>query len=212
MYFFDLDGTLLDSNGVWTRIDTEFLGRYGIDPVPPDYTDYVTHHNFPDAAAYTRRRFSLPLTEKEIMDGWQGMAREAYAGQLALKPGVEDFLERARKAGIRCAVLTSCIPELCALALAGHGLTRYFEQVFPTVELDMEKRNPDLFTQLAQRCGVEPGDCVLFEDSPVSCAAARQAGWRVFGVPDPLFGGQAEELRQICGPEAYPFSFLRPLP
>ena len=41
MLFFDLDGTLLDSNGVWLDIDVEFLGRQGISPVPADYTDYV---------------------------------------------------------------------------------------------------------------------------------------------------------------------------
>ena len=39
MYFFDLDGTLLDSNGIWLDIDIEFLGRRGISPVPEDYTD-----------------------------------------------------------------------------------------------------------------------------------------------------------------------------
>ena len=46
----DLDGTLLDSNGIWLDIDIEFLGRRGISPVPEDYTDYVTHHSAPDAA------------------------------------------------------------------------------------------------------------------------------------------------------------------
>ena len=67
MYFFDLDGTLLDSNGIWLDIDIEFLGRRGISPVPEDYTDYVTHHSAPDAARYTRERFSLPETPEEIM-------------------------------------------------------------------------------------------------------------------------------------------------
>ena len=70
MYFFDLDGTLLDSNGIWLDIDIEFLGRRGISPVPEDYTDYVTHHSAPDAARYTRERFSLPETPEEIMEGW----------------------------------------------------------------------------------------------------------------------------------------------
>ena len=45
MLFFDLDGTLLDSNGIWLDIDIEFLGRHGIAPVPEDYTEYVTHHS-----------------------------------------------------------------------------------------------------------------------------------------------------------------------
>ena len=88
MYFFDLDGTLLDSNGIWLDIDIEFLGRRGISPVPEDYTDYVTHHSAPDAARYTRERFSLPETPEEIMEGWMSMARSAYAHALPLKPGV----------------------------------------------------------------------------------------------------------------------------
>ena len=88
MYFFDLDGTLLDSNGIWLDIDIEFLGRRGISPVPEDYTDYVTHHSAPDAARYTRERFSLPETPEEIMEGWMSMARSAYAHTLPLKPGV----------------------------------------------------------------------------------------------------------------------------
>ena len=50
MFFFDLDGTLLDSTSVWTDIDVAFLGSHGISPVPEDYTDYVTHHSAPDAA------------------------------------------------------------------------------------------------------------------------------------------------------------------
>lgn len=99
MYFFDLDGTLLDSNGIWLDIDIEFLGRRGISPVPEDYTDYVTHHSAPDAARYTRERFSLPETPEEIMEGWMSMARSAYAHTLPLKPGVPAFLDACRRRG-----------------------------------------------------------------------------------------------------------------
>ena len=53
---FDMDGTLLDSNGIWLDIDIEFLGRRGISPVPEDYPDYVTHHSAPDAAPPHRSR------------------------------------------------------------------------------------------------------------------------------------------------------------
>ena len=70
MYFFDLDGTLLDSNGIWLDIDVDFLGRFGVGPVPEDYTDYVAHHSYPDAAVYTRERFGLKLSPEEIMGIW----------------------------------------------------------------------------------------------------------------------------------------------
>lgn len=141
MYFFDLDGTLLDSNGIWLDIDIEFLGRRGISPVPEDYTDYVTHHSAPDAARYTRERFSLPETPEEIMEGWMSMARSAYAHTLPLKPGVPAFLDACRRRGTRMAVLTSCMPPLCRAALEHHRLLDCFEAVYTTAELGIEKRD-----------------------------------------------------------------------
>ena len=99
MLFFDLDGTLLDSNGIWLDIDIEFLGRHGIAPVPEDYTEYVTHHSPLDAARYTRTRFGLSETAEEIRQTWLQMARAAYAGKLELKPGARALLERCRRRG-----------------------------------------------------------------------------------------------------------------
>ena len=64
----------------------------------------------------------------------------------------------------------------------------------------------------AELCGAEPGECVLFDDSPVYCGAAKQAGWQVFGVADPIFADRAEEMAAICGPGRFPFSFTGELP
>lgn len=177
MYFFDLDGTLLDSNGIWLDIDRDFLARHGISPVPEDYTEYVTHHSFPDAAAYTRRRFGLDMPEEDICRAWLDMALEAYSHQLPLKPGAGEYVRRAHERGERCALLSSCMPELCRAALAHHGLTDCFSHILTAAELGLEKRNPALYRHAAERCGVPNGDCVLFDDSPLACAAAgKRAG------------------------------------
>ena len=195
---FDMDGTLLDSNGIWLDIDIEFLGRRGISPVPEDYTDYVTHHSAPDAARYTRERFSLPETPEEIMEGWMSMARSAYAHTLPLKPGVPAFLDACRRRGTRMAVLTSCMPPLCRAALEHHRLLDCFEAVYTTAELGIEKRDPALYCLAAERSGVPPQSCLLFEDSPSYCAAARQAGFTVVGVFDPLFAPRWGEMEALC--------------
>lgn len=212
MYFFDLDGTLLDSNGIWLDIDIEFLGLHGISPVPEEYTEYVTHHTFQEAAEYTRRCFSLPLTPEEIVAVWHTMARDAYANTLPLKEGARDFLERANRAGIRCALLTSCMPSLCEAALRHHSLEPLLERVLTTTSLGADKRTPELFRRAAAACGEEPGNCVLFDDSPVYCAAAKEAGWQIYGVEDPIFEDRREEMAALCGPGRFPFSFTMPLP
>lgn len=198
MLFFDLDGTLLDSNGVWLDIDVEFLGRQGISPVPADYTDYVAHHSAPDAARYTKERFGLPHSPQDILNAWLELAREAYAHTLPLKPGAKEFLLRCHRAGERMAVLTSCMPPLCQAALERHGLLPLLEGVLTTKELGLEKRDPALYRKAAEHFGVDGADCLLFEDAPDYCAAAYQAGWTVAGVRDPLFQEREEELKTAC--------------
>ena len=183
MYFFDLDGTLLDSNGIWLDIDRDFLARHGISPVPEDYTEYVTHHSFPDAAAYTRRRFGLDMPEEDICRAWLDMALEAYSHQLPLKPGAGEYVRRAHERGERCALLSSCMPELCRAALAHHGLTDCFSHILTAAELGLEKRDPVLYRRAAEICGVPNGDCVLFDDSPLACAAALK-GIEIFERED----------------------------
>ena len=212
MYFFDLDGTLLDSNGIWLDIDIQFLAKHGISPVPRDYTDYVTHHTFQDAAEYTRRVFSLSLSAQEIIAQWREMAREAYASQLELKPEARDFLERAAAAGEKTALLTSCMPNLCQAALEHHGLLSLLSPILTTFQLGLEKRDPRLYQEVSRLCGQRMENCVLFDDSPVYCAAAREAGWQVFGAADPVFADRAEEMARICGPGRFPFDFSGPLP
>ena len=195
MLFFDLDGTLLDSNGVWLDIDIAFLGRHGVTPVPEDYTWYVTHHSAPDSARYTRERFHLSETAEDIQSAWLDMAREAYAQRLELKPGARALLERCRREALPMAVLTSCIPELCRAALSRHGILEWFQGIVFAQETGLEKGDPALYRYSAERFGVSPGACVLFEDSPGYCAAARQAGFFVVGVRDPLYAGREGEIQ-----------------
>ena len=61
---FDLDGTLLDSMGVWDQVDIDFLSKRGID-VPDDYMTKVAAMQFRQIAEYTIARFSLTDTPED---------------------------------------------------------------------------------------------------------------------------------------------------
>ena len=56
---FDLDGTLLESMGIWAQIDQRFLAKRGIS-LPDDYVEKVTPMNYRDAAAYTCLLYTSP--------------------------------------------------------------------------------------------------------------------------------------------------------
>lgn len=203
MLFFDLDGTLLDSNGIWLQIDIDFLREHGIDPVPQDYTDFVSRSSFNASAVFTKERFRLSMSIDQIVARWQEMAREHYAGRLPLKPGAWELLNELVRRGERLAIVTSCMPHLCMSALEHHGIAGLFHSIHYSHLLGIEKSDPDLFRQVARLEGLAPQDCVLLDDSPDYCAAAKEAGWQVWGVYDPLFDHRAQELSALCGPNRF---------
>ena len=196
MYLFDLDGTLIDSNGIWENVDRTFLSRRGF-PYTKEYRDGMAHMIFPLAAEFTKKFCGLDESCEEIMAEWMTLARDSYA-HVALKPGARALLEKLRAQGERLAVFTSAVPEHCDTALRVHGLASYFERVVFAHDLGVNKSTPEAFYLAAEALGVRPGDCVLLDDSAHSCRAAKDAGLTVIGVFDPVFADIEAGMAEVC--------------
>ncbi|MFI3252858.1 MAG: HAD family phosphatase [Eubacteriales bacterium] len=198
MIFFDLDGTLLDSNGLWIRIDETFLALRGISSVPQDYIEYVTNHVAPKAAAYTKERFQLEESAEEILKEWQSMATKAYCNELPLKKGALELLESLKQEDVPMCLLTACIPELCYGALENHGISSYFKTVHTAIELGMDKRDKELFPLVANLQGKHPSECILIDDAIDYCSAAKAAGFTVYGIHDSNTSQTKAPLKDVC--------------
>ena len=204
MLLFDMDGTLIDSNGIWKDVDEEFLARRGL-PYTQEYYEGVAHTIFPLAARFTKEFCHLPESQEEIMAEWMELAGDIYATNVEEKPGVRAFLEKMKAAGERMAVVTSAVPVHCRSALGHLELLPYFEQVFFAQELGTEKKYPELWERVAEELGVAPGECTLFDDSVEAIRGAKKAGMHTVGVADPYFAASAEEMRETA--ERYIDSF-----
>lgn len=196
LYLFDLDGTLIDSNGIWADVDRTFLARRGF-PYTKEYRDGMAHMIFPLAAEFTKEFCHLDESCEDIMAEWMTLAEDRYA-HVALKSGARALLDKLRAQGERLAVFTSAVPEHCAAALAVHGLAPYFERVVYAHDLGMNKSSPEAFRRAAELLGVRAADCVLLDDSVRSCRAAREAGLTVIGVYDPVFADVEADLSDVC--------------
>lgn len=194
MKLFDLDGTLIDSNGIWVEVDAAFLSHHGLTNTD-EYMYTVGHSIFPVAAEFTKTYYSLELSAQEIMGEWLSMARTAYA-QVELKPGAAEFLSRCQAAGEPMAMFTACVPELCHIALERHKLGGYFQDIIFAQELGIEKRDPTVYPLTAQRLEADVGQCTFYEDAPANCAAAKSAGLTVVGVYDPFYEQYQDQVRK----------------
>ena len=197
MLIFDLDGTLIDSNGVWVEVDKTFLERRGA-PYTREYYEGVAHTILSNCAIFTKEYLHLEESCEEIIAEWMELAADKYGTQVPLKPHVKEYLDKCRDAGHRMAVFTACVPEHCRAAMDRHGLEPYFERVIYAQELGVDKKSPAIFRKVAESLGVRPRDCVLFDDSLSACKAAKAAGMTVVGVHDGWFSDTSVDMREVC--------------
>jgi len=182
-YIFDLDGTLLDSMGVWDQIDVDFLAKRGI-TVPPDYMNATSLMTPYEAAVYTIKRFVLQNSVDGLIREWNDMAAYAYGHTVRMKPYAKEYLITLRERGAKLAVATSMSPELCAPVLRNNGIDTMFHAICNTDETGYGKSRPDVFLLAAKKIGVTPGDCLVFEDILAAVKSAKSVGMSVCAVYD----------------------------
>lgn len=196
MFFFDMDGTLIDSNRIWKDVDREFLARRGL-PYTRAYYNGVAHTIMPKAAVFTKEFCHLSESTDQIIAEWMELAGQLY-DRVPIKPGVRAYLRQCRAEGRRIAMVTSSVPAHCHAALAHLELEKYFERIVFAHDLGLEKQDPAIWRHAAELCAVRPEDCTVFDDSIAACRGARAARMRVVGVYDGFFAADEPEMRGFC--------------
>jgi HAD superfamily hydrolase (TIGR01509 family) len=97
-------------------------------------------------------------------------------------PGVRAWLERLREAGVGCAIGSSTHRANIDLTLGVIGLGEFFSGIVTAEDVTLGKPDPEVFVKAAERLGLAPAQCVVFEDAFVGIEAARAGGMKVVGV------------------------------
>ena len=195
---FDLDGTLIDSLGVWEKIDRDFLEKKRGIPLPDDYVDVIAPMTFAETAVYTRERFGLSETPQQLMDEWTEMSIYEYSNNIRLKSGVHEYLRRLKNDGVKIALCTSSPSFLYEPVLKNNGIYDYFDSFTGTCEIGKGKTEPDVYIFAAEKTGVPVHDCMAFEDVLEAARSAAAAKMAVCGVYDDRGRAYVDEMKKIC--------------
>jgi beta-phosphoglucomutase-like phosphatase (HAD superfamily) len=109
--------------------------------------------------------------------------------RLPLMPGVEARIVEARALGLKIAVASSSSSGWVRGHLDRHRLTPRLDLVRTREDVTRVKPFPDLYLSAAAGLGVDPGTCLVFEDSLNGVRAAKAAGARCLAVPNPITRG-----------------------
>ena len=187
---FDLDGTLLDTEPLYTLAAERVVARFG------KVFDFGIKRQIMGGGPLAGARFvvehlGLPITPEEYLAEREVILREAFVTARAM-PGAIDLIDALHARGIPLAIGTSSERALCLLKLAAQPFGARFHTIACSDDPGVvsAKPAPDIFLAAARGLGAAPERCLVFEDAPKGVAAARAAGMAVIAVIDPMMSGE----------------------
>lgn len=181
---FDLDGTLVDSMWVWKDIDEQDFRMHGL-TVPEGFQASISGMSFTETAQYIKKTYPFfTETVEEMKEKWNRMAQESYRTRVMLKPGAYDFLVYLKEKGIKTGVASSNYIGLVETVLEARGVRHMFDSIHTSCEVPHGKPEPDIYLLVAKDLGIEPENCLVFEDILEGIEAGKRAGMRTCAIAD----------------------------
>jgi HAD superfamily hydrolase (TIGR01509 family) len=136
------------------------------------------------------------------------------AGGVASRPGVERVIAEARRRGMAVAIATTTSPgnveQLCRCCF-GAAARDVFDVVAAGDEVADKKPAPDIYVLALSRLGLQPGECLAFEDSENGVRAAKDAGLHVVAAPSRYTDEDDFSCADLVLRDLSAFAFTRPV-
>lgn len=216
--FFDLDGTLVDSEPLQLEAIRKILSAYGILVADPEYYDELLPLPYRDTAAHLLQRAGHALSPEALDEIARLIERDARLRLLrSARPDPDALacIDAAAALG-PIGIVTSSPRTIVDPLLQGWALAGRFQAVVCGEDTARGKPAPDPYLHALRLANTDAGlpipaaSCLVFEDSPHGVRSARAAGMRVVGVATRIAPERLHEAERVV--ERLSAALLRPAP
>lgn len=196
LFIFDMDGTLLDSMPLWRDFDDHYLKSYNITP-PSGLKQIVAPLTLPECADYF---ISLGINKDRdfIVSEVISIVSSEYENNIPLKPGMYKLLEELHNDGHTICLLTTSEKAYAVPALKRLGIYGYFDTIYTSSGLNMDKRSPGIYKTICNKYNIPPQNTTVYEDTIFAIRSAKGAGCKVVAVYDEDSALHWEEIKQTA--------------
>lgn len=204
---FDFDGTIADSCYVWEAVDRYFFESRNME-IPFDYTQKISTLNMRDGAIFTKKEYNLPDSVEDIIKEWQDGALREYEKNVTLKPFAAEYIRHLKSHGIKIGLATAASPEFYTPVLKKNNIYNLFD-VFADGHSGMPSKDfPDIFLHCAEKLGIAPNDCMVYEDILPAIISAKKAGMHTTAVFEPKSRNDWDKIKAVAGKSILSFAEL----
>lgn len=215
LIIFDLDGTLLDTVGLWNEIDREVITTFGTKPAPNLMTiqterdriinDAKDAHPYIAYCEYLKARYAAKLDAQSLYDERYRIADDFLIHRVDYKPAAPEFLKALKARGLKLAVASTTRGKNIEIyrtknrhLLEKAPFDEMFEVVYSRNDAERIKPDPAIHIRLMREFNVTPQECLIFEDSLVGAQAAHAAGIECAVIYDQYSDDDRDELNRLA--------------
>jgi HAD superfamily hydrolase (TIGR01509 family) len=191
---FDLDGVIIDTEGVWEQVRREYVAEHGREFLP-DSQQQMMGMSTPEWSRHLAEDVGVGLPSRQVAAEVLGRMAQKYRADLPLIPGSVDAVRRIA-AAYPVALASSSARILIDQVLETAGLAGVFRVTLSTEEVPRGKPAPDVYQAAVSRLGLAPEVCAAVEDSSNGLRSAAAAGLAVVCVPHGVYPPAPDALAQ----------------
>ena len=182
-FLFDMNGTMIDDMHYHEKAWYDVLVNTLKAPLTPEQVRHELYGKADEmfVRIFGNGRFSKEEVE-EIIFTKESRYRQEFLPQLKLIDGLTSFLDNANVNNILLAIGTAAPALNVDFVLDNLSLRSYFPVIIGANDVASSKPHPEVFLKAAYALGVQPENCIVFEDAPKGIEAAHRAGMKAIGI------------------------------
>lgn len=211
---FDLDGTLIDSIGIWNQIDKELIELIGNKPLSDDIDIGIQRDEklkefsksedmYLEYCGFLKEKYNSNMSKQEIKKMRYEIADNYLKNKIDYKPNAEKFLKFLKRKGFKLVIASTTNDHTIEIyknenknIKSKADFNEMFDLIYSKGAVRNLKPNPEIHIKVMNALNVKSEECFIFEDSLIGVEAANAAGIDVAVMYDKYSDGNREEINK----------------
>ena len=211
---FDLDGTLIDSIGVWNDVDIELIKQIGDGTV--DDIDIAKQRDeklkefnkyedmYLEYCGFLKEKYHSNLSKEEVKKLRYEIANDFLKNVIDYKTNAEKVLEKLKSKGFILVLATTTNDHTIDIYINENKniinkapLDKYFSLIYSKGAVKCLKPDPEIHYMIMEKLNVSKEECLIVEDSLIGVEAANNAGIECITIYDKFSDSNRDKINKL---------------
>lgn len=210
---FDMDGTLIDSIGIWNITDYRLINSLSgleidLDTIQKEREKFLESNQGSDIyleyCRYLIQKYNLKTTPEELLKLRWDVSSKFLEEDVDFKPQVADLIKLLKELGCTLVLATATTQVQLDIyenknknMLKQMNIADYFDLIIRKEDVKNKKPHPEIYLSVLQHFNAKPEECLVFEDSLHGVIASTSAGIETINIYDSYSDSDREEIEKI---------------